>query len=77
MIVTIKADSLSTARYAQFECFKSGLETEYMEGNIVQITSHNIASIQNLCARIGSNIKGRAEIIAVTDKTLTDRIGVA
>ena len=69
MIVTIQAPDRRKATQAQFECIKYGLDCEYLEGNVLQITSASIDKPKMLSDMIGGSI------IAVAHRTLFDPIG--
>lgn len=69
MIVTVKAPSRQSAARVQFECIKYGLECEYQEGNVLQITSASIDKPKRLSDMIGG------DIVAVVNRTIFDPKG--
>ena len=69
MIVTIQAPSRREAMRGQFECLKYGLDCDYLEGNVLQITSASIDKPKMLSDMIGG------KVIAVAHSTLFSPTG--
>lgn len=69
MIVTIKAPSRREAARAQFECIKFGVECDYMEDNVINLTVGDVKRAQIIAD------KCRGDIIAVIDKIIFDPMG--
>ena len=69
MIVTLRAPSRREAARAQFECIKFGIECDYMQDNVMNLTVGNVDK-----ARIIAE-KCQGEIVAVTDKIIFDPMG--
>ena len=69
MVVTIKTNTRRDAAWVEFECIKFGIESIYMQDNVVQITSPSLDKVQHISGRIGGTI------LAVTPTILFDPIG--
>ena len=70
MIVTLRAPSRREAARAQFECIKFGIECDYMQDNVMNLTVGDIDKAQIIA------VKSSSEIIAVTDKIIFDPLEV-
>lgn len=70
MIVTLRAPSRRQAARAQFECIKFGIECDYMQDNVMNLTVGSIDKAQIIA------VKSSSEIIAVTDKIIFDPLEV-
>ena len=70
MIVTLRAPSRRQAARAQFECIKFGIECDYMQDNVMNLTVGSIDKAQIIA------VKSSSEIIAVTDKMIFDPMEV-
>lgn len=70
MIVTLRAPSRREAARAQFECIKFGIECDYMQDNVMNLTVGSIDKAQIIA------VKSSSEIIAVTDKIIFDPLEV-
>mgnify|MGYP003348455598 FL=1 len=70
MIVTLRAPSRREAARAQFECIKFGIECDYMQDNVMNLTVGSIDKAQIIA------VKSSSEIIAVTDKMIFDPMEV-
>lgn len=66
MIVTLRAPSRREAARAQFECIKFGVECDYMQDNVMNLTVGDIDRAKIIA------LKSRSEIVAVTDKIIFD-----
>ena len=70
MIVTLRAPSRREAARAQFECIKFGVECDYMQDNVMNLTVGDIDRAKIIA------LKSRSEIVAVTDKIIFDPMEV-
>lgn len=66
MVVTVKVPSRRHAIRGKFECLKYGLDCEYMEGDVLSITTASLDRVLNICAAIDGSV------VAVADRTLSD-----